>query len=444
MTQIWTVQNGQLVRRIGAAGSQYEGYLPPILVRPTGADYVRYEDLVQGTDDVTVTTEGGQVVRRFGPGVFQTVIERCPANKWITFPAGVFEINTPGWNIGDATACQWPKTSYGAIGNYPPGDSWNNLAPDDKRTVFRVKEYTARADRNVAGSWFKAGYTGSVKQTWANIHFEGTEQGFQSTSASDYNGVNGNDGTSRKIFTNAFFWQLADDSSARDILSTGNFGNHGAPPGESFSFQWYHSTNPVLCRVNVDGRRAAGGKIYSSAGMTFGNTLNGVMNSCYAHHTGRSAVVFFQTANCRSYNCVLGDDNDRTTQHVSTNVSGNVLNHERTTGNIHTDMALNCYPVDRPALEHVTHSNDNWTLVRSGQSIPIDNGTLKMINQTHSKILFSEMGYPMAIGTWVPYSLNQGVTSNSMTVDNRPIIVASDGVTPVMTRWNYGGTWYTI
>lgn len=439
MTLVWTAQNGSLVRRGSTPQGTYPGYLPPILTRPTGADYVAYEDLVQGGDSVTTTTVGSQVVRQFGPGAFQTIIERCPANKWITFPAGVFEINTPGWNIGDNAACQWPKTSFGAIGNCPPGTGWDDLAPDSERTVFRVKANTAPA-KNIAGGWFKVGYSGSVKQTWANIHFEGTEQGMQSTSAPDYaSGGPGNDGTSHRLFTNFFAWNLADDSSARDILSTGNYGNNGAPPGETFNFQWYHSTGAVLCRVNADGRRQAGGPIYGSAGITFGNTLNSLMIDCYAHHLYQAGIVFFQTANCHTYGCILGHPTDKTTAHITFNKTlGCWFNHERTTGSTHTDTVLNVYAVNA-ATEHISHSNDSWTLSRSGQNIPIDNGTVKFINPTWSKVLFGGSGYPITYATWVPYW-----TGNTMTLANKPITVQTNGTTTIAAKWNYGGTWYDI
>lgn len=379
------------------------------------------------------------MIRQFGPRVFQNIIDRCPENKWITFPAGVFEINTPGWNIGAATACQWPKTSYGAIGNCPPGTSWDDIAPDSERTVFRIKENTA-PQRNVAGSWIKVGYTGSVKQTWANIHFEGTEQGMQDPSQTSTTPGPGNDGTSHRLFTNAFFWQLADGSSARDILSTGCFGNNGAPPGETFNFEWYHSTDPILCRVNTDGRREAGGLCYSSVGITFGNTLNGVMRDCYSHHNRHSGIVFFQSVNCRTYNCVLGDPNDLTTDHVNPGVGGNVFNHERTTGNVHYNIQLNCYAVSRPNLEHIMHSNDSWTMTRSGGSYPIDRGTLKLINPSWSKTLFKEVGAPIVVATWIPYW-----TGNTMVYpDDKPIIVAADQVTPIACKYKFGSTWYDI
>ncbi len=430
------------LQRAVNGGIEGEGYLPPILARPSGTDYVRYEDLVQGGDSVTTSVVGSQTVRQFGDGVFQTIIERCPANKWITFPAGVFEINTPGWDaasgIAGSGACRWPKTSYGAIGNCPPGTSWDDLAPDNLRTVFRVKANTAPA-QNVAGSWFQVGFTGSVKQSWANIHFEGTEQGMQVPGDTGNNSGPGNDGTSHRLFTNFFTWNMAADSEARDILSTGWFGNNGAPPGETFGFQWYYSSNGTLCRINTDGRRAAGGPCYGGAGITLGNNFNTVVRDSYAHHGYAAGLVFFQTVNCRSWGCTLGDKNDHTTNHVNGQTHGDWLNHERTTGNIHTNIALDCYAVGRSQVEHVSHSNDTYTVNNQSQTGQIANGTLRLVNPTNSQILFGGAGYPPTFATWIPYW-----TGNSMTVANKPVVVESDGVTPIPAKWNYGGTWYDI
>lgn len=411
------------------------GSLPVFDGRPDGPEYVRWEDLVQSSDEIGIQTIGTQLVRTFEPGGFQTVIARCPRGKIVTFPAGVFEINQPGWNAGDEAACQWPKSSGGAIGNVPPGASWGSIAPDALRTVFRVKANTA-PQKNVAGKWFRVGYSGSVAQTWANIHFEGTDQGNQSSRGTSLASGPGNDGTSLRVFTNVFFYKMENGSTARDLLSTGWFGNNGAPPGETFGIQWYHSTRGILCRCSTDGRRSAGGPMYGAVGITLGNALECVMVDCKSYFNGQAGLVLYQSVNCRTYNTILGSALTRSTNHVNGSTRGSWLNHERTSGTEHYNISLRTYAVGRAQVVHVTHSGDDWVLHRDG-TWPTANGSLKLINPSYSKVLF---GGKLTYGTWGPnYGSARATISNS-----NPPITRTSGGGKVPAMWDFEGTWRDI
>ncbi|MFA5387308.1 MAG: hypothetical protein WC322_02825, partial [Candidatus Paceibacterota bacterium] len=215
--------------------------------RPSGTDYVTVESLIIAGDVISTTTEAdGRTCFHFGVGKFQALVNRMPAGKWMTFPTGVFEVNETDWNISSGYvpgAVRWPKTSPGAIGFCPPGTYWGDAHP--LRTTLRVKANTAPAV-NVAGSWFQVGFSDSVQQHWANLHFEGTDQGVQTLANTGIDSGPGNNGYDRKIFTNFLGWNLVDGSTFRDILSTGAYGNNGAPPGESYLFQLYASGGQVL------------------------------------------------------------------------------------------------------------------------------------------------------------------------------------------------------
>ncbi len=51
-------------------------------------------------------------------GVFQHIINRCPNGKKIVFDAGTYEINTPGWNVGNNAAVLVPKNCRGKGSKY--------------------------------------------------------------------------------------------------------------------------------------------------------------------------------------------------------------------------------------------------------------------------------------------------------------------------------------
>lgn len=399
---------------------------------------VLFSSLQTGTDSVTVTTDAqGGTFRAFGDNVFQNIVTRCPSGKKIVFDTGTYEVNRPNWDsVGaGAGAVRVPKTCAGFIGREPPGTSWANILPTTRRTTIRVKPNTAPA-LNAAGSWFQCGYSGSVRFDYANLHFEGTEQGNQDPAGTGVNAGPGNDGHSRKLFTNFFAWTQANGNTMRDCFSTGWFGNNGAPPGEVFGIEWYHSTNGILSRCAVDGRRELGGPIYASAGYTAGNSVNVIVSECWFHHTAHSALVHFQTANCKSYSTILGDPNDHTTNHISVGrTKGDWLNHEKTTGNLHVDMTLNCFSVGGAQVAHITHSGDAYTLSEGGANYTTTNGTLEMVDPKYSNILF---GGKLTYQTWIPY----GGAPNAQLLSNPPITRTKAGV-KIPAKWDFN-TWIDI
>lgn len=414
--------------------TQVPGYLPPVLVRPTGTNYVRYEDLVQSGDTITTTTSGAQVTRLFGAGVFQTIINRCPSGKTITFPAGKFIINQPGWAAvsggNGSGAVRWPKYSAGAVGAKPaPRDLEGLVAAEETYTVFEVLENTA-PEQNIAPTWFQAGFSGSVQQHWANIVWRGTEQGDQTPDGTSLNPGPGNDGTSKVIFTNVQLFNTPAGSTMRDCLSVGASGNNGAPPGESFLLQFHGTADSTLCRVHVDGRRTVNGPTYAAAGITIANSIRTTATDCSARYC--MGMVFFQTVNCRTYDVFIGDVNDTAPVHITLPRCGSgTLNHERTTGTVHTRLTLETHVNPNRLVEQVHHSNDDWVYTRSGEaSVSVANGTLEFIDVRHNA---SHNSGRLYLDTWIPYW-----NGNTMQESNPPYIHESDGTAHPYT-WVYGG-----
>jgi hypothetical protein len=428
------------------------GTLTAWTTRPVGSDYVTIESLIQAGDVASTSTEpDGRTCWHFAAGKFQALVNRLPDGKTMTFPTGVFEVNEPDWHISSGYvpgAVRWPKTSPGAIGYCPPGTHWGDANP--LRTTIRVKTATAPAV-NVAGSWFQVGFSGSVAQHWANLHFEGTDQGTQTAGNTGTNSGPGNNGYDRRIYTNFLAWNVAAGSTFRDILSTGAYGNNGAPPGESFLFQVYGGgsqviTDITMCRVCGDGRRSTTDThCYPAAGITYGNAVGCVMTDCHVRHVSRAGFVWFQTALCETYDCDSGirtsaADNvyhdELNSSGVQTDVAthGDWWNHERTTGTIHTRPGFGCFPKGTTDV-HCSHSGDSYVVTdsSSGSSWPTANGSLTIADPTYISPIFGD-------GLWTCMSWGPTYGSNPATTTTPPVFTRNGAAAKY--RWNQYGTWY--
>jgi len=418
--------------------------LDPNALLATG-NWVEFESLMQAGEEPTVTTDAqGGTFRAFAPDVFTTIADRCPTGKGLIFGYGTYEINTPGWTHGDNSAWQIPKTCIGVVGQTPPGTSWGDIEPTTLRTTLRIKPNTGSTSKNWLGAAIKFGYSGSVRADFANLHFEGTDQGLQTTAAKTIDPGPGNDGTSPRLFTNFFGYNQADGCTMRDCLSTGWYGNNGAPPGEVFGVEWYGSTGGKLHRVCVDGRRAAGGPIYGSAGITFGSSLDCEATDCYAHHCQQAGFVMFQVARCKTYNLVLGDPNDKTTVHVTfNNRKGDWLNHERSTASVHYKTTFNSVYIGGTGV-HATNSNDHYTITRSGESIVLDNGWIGVVDP----VSWSNLGFSGALmaQTWQASDTGGAYgNGNTMKSSNPPRFVIDDGRSPIPAmKWSFDVYWYDV
>lgn len=407
-------------------------------------NWVTFESLMQAGDTVTVTTDAqGGTFRAFDPGVFTTVADRVPPGKGIIFGTGTYEINTPGWTHGDNAAWQISKQCIGVVGQTPPGSSWDNILPTTQRTTLRIKPNTGSTSKNWLGQAIRFGYSGSLRADFANLHIEGTDQGLQTSAAMSISPGPGNDGTSPRLYSNFFGYNQADGCTMRDCLSTGWSGNNGAPPGETFGVSWFGSTGGKLHRVNVDGRRAAGGPIYGSAGITFGSSLDCEATDCYAHHCQQAAFVNFQAVQCNTYGLVLGDPKDTTTVHATMkNRKGDWFNHERTTQCVNYRTTFNSVYIGTTGV-HLTHSNDSWTLSRSGQSIPINNGWVGIVDP----VSWTNLGFSGAfmIQTWQASDTGGSYgNGNTMRSSNPPRFVIDDGRAVPNPKWSFDTSWFTV
>jgi hypothetical protein len=158
----------------------------------------------------------------------------------------------------------------------------------------------------------------------------------------------------------------------------------------------------------------------------------------------RSALVWYQSVNCPSYDCGSGVTAvDQNVPHDELNSSGiqtdgathgDWWNHERCAGIVHTRPSFGCFPLLTTDI-HVSHSGDSFVLSNGVTNWATANGLLEIKDPTFvSNILFSG---DLTIMAWGPtYGGNASTTATA------PVVTNSGS--PFRYRWNQYGTWYLI
>jgi len=383
--------------------------------RPTGPDYIRYEDLYKAGDTL------------------QQTFNRLTVAKIVTMPPGVFDTKVL-WGKGPllsgatppaAYAFRPPKICRGIIG------SGRGSLGSTSGTVIRLTPNTCRSESE-GGSWFQGGGSGSGSFILKNIHIEGTDQGKQTKS----DGRPGYDGVSPKLFTNCFLNNFGGPLVVEDVLTTGWYGNNGAPPGETFGLQVYNCHNHIMRRVEADGRREPGGLAFGAVGLTAGNCVGAKWSNCYSHHSNAKtyAMVFFQSFDCKTWDCRLGDSGDGD-GFGQFGYNGGGFNQERVSGAEHYNMKIYMNRKAGDKGVHFNHSSDAWSATFLGVTRSCNKGTTKIIDATWNNI-WSKPENQLYVSTWIPY----GGTPNAITVS--PEVITSGKNVPF--RWMYRGRHVTV
>jgi hypothetical protein len=335
---------------------------------------------------------------------------RLTSEAVISFPEGRFEqsdFRTVGFRSIDV-----PKQCRGLWG------SGRGSIGSSTGTVFSMvpNSSTRQADvppqDNSTPVQMRLMYQGGA--TSPDIHFaqfrvEGTDQGH--------------------IYHNFTVFNPVGKVTMHDVLSHGHYGNNGAPPGETFAIEIHgggnNLTNPVIYDCEADGRRTIGGPNYGAVGFDIANCVQGSWTNCYAHHTVASSFVVFQSFNIQSTDIRLGDPTDTDGVGVDGFNYGGWLNHERTSGCVHTRPKFYRVFKNRSKTVHCTFSNDTYT--QGGFSTA--NGTMKLIAPTFNDIWGDGKLY---VQTWHPYWNGCSMTGAGGTgIPATPFAVQADGTTPL-------------
>lgn len=246
--------------------------------RPSGASYVRYEDLYRSGDNL------------------QRVIEKVTGNRILTLPNGSFSIADfrhgyyAGFAIGSGAAA-----------------GCRGLAGSGRGTVLQVQANTA--SRRVSSESCGSQLSISNKQ-WAvlsNFTLKGGPQ----------NGMN-YDGIKVSGCPDARLTWL--------YLKGGSRGYSQRPPGESFGINVLRSDRVKVLDSEIDGRDDSGTRVTSSPiGWNYGR--DAAVIRTYAHHGVAGMLTFFDTTN------VYTEDYQAfSTGSGAGTKSGHGINHEQSQG----------------------------------------------------------------------------------------------------------------
>lgn len=358
--------------------------------RPTGSDYVRYEQLYRSGDTVS------------------DALGRLTEPKIVTFPEGKFECSD--FNSGYQAGITIPSICRGILG------SGKGQTGGASGTVFTIRPMSSRKGngrRDAQGQLYvpvqddktpcQLTVLKQLNQRSPSVfgHFQvaGTEQGH--------------------LFNAFQVYGTAGSNKFSDVLVTGWDGDAGAPPGETYGLAVNGPGQHALLRVEADGRRTKEGEVFGAMGITMQNTVGAVLTDCKAHHTRAAGFVAFQSfdGTLKRFACDARIDEDR-------RVGNGSYNFERTGGWILKD----CTFTGRPRKVHVTHSNDSWTLTRGGRTYSTSDGKLTIVNPTYNDLWGNNH---LMIQSWTPYW-------NGDTIRTAPLVVKSDGKTLVRYSWVHG------
>lgn len=263
-------------------------------VRPTGADYVRYEDLYVSGDTL------------------QQTINRATGNRILTFPEGEFVFDQAFTN-GYHDCIRIPTTCRGIAGS---GDG----------TVFRFPAGLASAAKRTIGT---DGIDGTNPlylffiDNVSNAYFGHFKLVGDPDPGLYYNGIGINNGPD-SIFENL-----------KLVGASPGFSNF--PPGETFGIGINHCDRTTVRDCDVDGRDETGTRVCASP-IGWNNSTDSFMVNGYYHHAKTGMVTWYKITNVTTYN-VRSEYNGS----GGGNQSGDAFNHERVAGIVqHNNPTLIC------------------------------------------------------------------------------------------------------
>lgn len=346
--------------------------------RPSGAGYVRYEDLYRAGDTVN-----DALARLVEPAV-------------ITFPAGRFE--QADFAYGNHYCIYVPKNCKGLWG------SGMGALGDDSGTIFTMtpksSTKTSPAQSTGANNALNLLYHSSdFAPVYRNFHVEGTDQGGDSCCYHAFS-----------------IFNPGGPADVKNVLATGWEGNANSPPGETMGLSMHGSNHHVVDNFVADGRREVGGPSYGAVGATAANCVGGKWTNCQASEVRSAGLVCFQSFDVETFGYTV----KRTFTDRWLGASG--INHERTDGTIHHGPVLELANTGRGV--HCSHSNDSWSAAYDGTTRSIDDGSLTVHDPTFSDIWGDGKFY---IQSWTPYSTGD-------TMSTAPVLTGARG------KWVHGKT----
>ncbi len=268
--------------------------------RPTGSEYVRYEDLYTSGNTLQ------QVINK-------VTVDGNGKARILTLPEGVFTVSG---TIGTppASASVWIGTS----GN--GGSGCRGIVGSGRGTIIRLSADTTTADANkIYGNIIRI--DGAADARFSNFQLQAEAQ---------------TDGSGNKTYGSGIMLRECNGAELSWLYLRGaspGFANY--PPGETFGINVYRSDNVVIRDTEIDGRDLSGVRqCASSFGWNGSGTYPNIMFAqnakvlrTYCHHGLAGMPTFWETQTIYTE-----DLWSFSTASASGNLSGHCINHEQCKG----------------------------------------------------------------------------------------------------------------
>ncbi len=308
--------------------------------RPSGAGYVRYEDLYRSGDS------------------FQGVINKVTGNRVLTLPEGNFTWRdfTNGYYNGIRMGTD---SSSGCLG----------LAGSGRGTVLRTVANTSTRDmgNNIAG--YQIGISQKAGAVLTNFTLKGNPQNGRLSY-----------GIMVAACPNAKISWL--------YLQGASKGTRSSPPGETHAINVWRSDGTVMSDCEVDGRDDSGNRIGSSLiGWNYNNNVK--QYRTYIHHGIAGMQTFFHcnnvyTEDFKCYSTATG----------TSGLSGSGINHEQTGGTItHVRPTLIINGIYATTPDHTGNTGPHFSFAHVYQDVP----DITITEPTWDKNVTSSGGLTVAI-----------------------------------------------
>jgi hypothetical protein len=248
------------------------------VARPTGAAYVRYEDLYKAGDNL------------------QAVINKVTGNRILTLPEGEFTVKD--FRNGEKDGIR--------IGTGPAAGC-RGLVGSGRNTVIRVAANTATRDmgNGICGNQMQI--AGKPNAVLSQFSLKGYPQKAWYYAGLVVSGCNGAKLSNLYLRGASRGWSMS-------------------PPGETFGINIMRSDAVQIVDCEVDGRDDAGTRVAASP-IGFNYATNVKVYRTYVHHGVASMMTFF-----RSTNIYTEDFHAFATSSGSGSKSGHGINHEQSGG----------------------------------------------------------------------------------------------------------------
>lgn len=335
------------------------------MTRPTGAGYVRYEDLYQPGDTM------------------QQTLNRLTTKSVITFPEGEFVMtglaNANAALSDSSPGMTLPKIARGLVGSGPGtmNGSTGTVFTLPAGVTTGTQPTTTTPYHQIHSTNPRDTSSGNEPMSFGQFQVKGTPQNASGGGELLYNGF--------------IVYGPSGDVDVFDVLQYGHFGNNSFPPGETFGVSVHMTGTPWKCtfrRINTDPRRTIGGPIVGGPGGTIMGAIGAEMYDCtFRSPTLAACFTIYRCFGFTTYDVQFGAADmaipTKPNAILNTEVFGRRTDIAGSKGVVHYRPKF--LHNDSGGLLHIAASTNNYATTYSGIPVSAVDGKCDIVDPTFSQ-----------------------------------------------------------